>query len=220
MELARAEADETEAADTEEAPEPEPEPEPEPVPEPEPPVGEKALKALEREDTRHVVAVEKALGGAFADLEGCPLCAPFPTGFVPHYALVPDEVAAGMGSAVAEYFGGPDQIEPPYREARTMQRCGDCDGWGQVKSGAQNALHRVEQCPACMGNGYVARSDQPQPQYGAPSPAPVPANGPTGQLPYLDANGYPCAVPPDQYGRRFGDMAYGQPQPQPASAGA
>lgn len=209
-ELARAEADEVEAAEEEETEAPEPEPTPEP--EPEPAVGEKAMRAMEREESRHAGAVAKVMGEAFAEFHRCPLCAAFPAGFVPGFAGVPDEMAAELGSQVAAYFGDAGLIEPPYVEGRTMQRCPDCDGWGQVKSGARNALHRNEQCPGCMGNGYVARTQT----YAPPQPTPVLPAGAGGgfpqPLPYLDVHGNQCAVPPDQYGRRFGDMSYGQPQ--------
>lgn len=193
-------------------PDPEPEQDPEPEPEPEPQaISEKDVKAMEREESRHEAAVDKLLGQASDSFHRCPLCATFPSGFVPIFATVPDEVAAQLGTQVFEYFNGPELVEPQYVEGHTMTRCTFCDGWGQVRSGARNQLHRVEQCPDCLGNGYVARVQLQAVPTGAPTLAvQVSAEAPQ-PAPYRDWQGNPCYIQPDTEGRAWGDPLYGQP---------
>jgi len=200
--LARAEIERTPQEDPEPDPEPTPEPAPEPEPEPQASVGEKELRALERENDRHQQALGKMLGEDFAGFASCPLCDGGPAGFVPPFSVFPDEAAAAKGQAVYEYFEGRAEIEPPYKQATTMRTCAACEGWGQVISGARNSGHRLEQCRQCFGNGWVDRVDSlpSTPNYTPPNIQ----TGGTSPVPGADGQ-----VMLDTWGRQLGHPHFG-----------
>jgi hypothetical protein len=168
---------------------------------------------IEREEARHRKAVEQVMGDAFASFVDCPLCTIFPAGFVPNLPSLPDELVTQLAQAVYDYLQGRAEIEPPYVEGRTMAMCPDCEGWGQVRSGAKNPMTRIYQCPACNGQGFVPRVELAA----APTPAAVALGvagaSPTQTLPYLDFYGNPCAMQPDAHGRLWGDPSFGHPAP-------
>jgi hypothetical protein len=210
-EAARAEAespddDDEAAADEEGTPPSEPEPESEPPsePEPEPPTQaqlEKMMDKLGKEDERHRKRYAEVLGPQFELMMPCPRCLESGHIYPPEIAPVdPDQVAAVDASLGRN-------VQPELREATDAERCPDCDGWGMVKTGAQNEQGAVKVCTRCAGQGWVA------PNTAAPvatftSSVPRPENGSPDE-------GAETAMP-DGWGRPFGHPHWGQ---DPASIG-
>lgn len=195
-ELARAEIDRTPQEDPEPEPDPEPTPEPAPEPEPEPAppalgiAPEKVAAAIEKEHARHLKELTRIMGAA--PLFECEVCNTL------GYTLEPSMTQAGLLDA-------PD-----------MTKCPECDGWGQVITGARQEAAPVWQCSKCGGNGWVTKPRELAPP--ATWPAPAAANGPVFNQPYIDIYGQPSAVPPDAYGQLDKDPNYGRPRPATAPA--
>ncbi len=188
-EMAEAEADAVEAAEDEETTVPEPESVPDPEPEPEPPVGEAAVKAIEREDERHRKAVAKIMGTDFALVHVCDGCLDFTGGFT----------------------FTPPTTEPEFKASTDSMTCPACNGLGEVLSGSNSPTHRLKACAPCTGFGYVPKTQQqplPQQQGGQTLPSP---NGVGLIQPFTDAFGQPSAVGPDAYGQAWGSPGYGSP---------
>jgi hypothetical protein len=155
------EQDETEGA-TFEPPEPraetepeptEPEPEPtEPEPEPEPAGGLTAEQAaeLEKAMAAYFKRVEKVFGADNAP-PPCPTC-------------------EGLGFDLTGGTGQPD-----FQEHENYIECGDCRGFGHVKTGSKVPGHDLHDCPNCLGRGYLEKLPQPQlvpteqPTHGTPA---------------------------------------------------
>lgn len=157
-EMAKAEAeaaeDEEAAAGEEGEEEDEDEDEPEPGPEPQTPEQqsmEKALRAFEKENTRHAEALRKLLGDDFEAFAECIGCSG--VGFAPITAM---------------------QFDPE------LERCGRCQGHGQMLTGSVNEMFVVRDCSDCQGQGFKVKVVAPEPY--APESVPVPRFDPyTGQ---------------------------------------
>lgn len=235
VELARREADETEAAiaaemseeESEPTPEPEPDTEPDTEPEPnlppEPPsekMIERALTMIEKAGDAYTRKVQTIQETTPLGLSECPLC-PVP-GFVselpPPEGFQPEQVAAVM-----HYLGlqGPHS----YRQAPHLDTCPDCDGEGFWSTGSKRDGYKDVSCDTCMGNGFVdqrhalAMRDAAAGIAPYVSPPMFPATNPKN-------NGEPIGkvfqggiefslIPggsPDQYGRLAGNPLWGQPR--------
>ena len=134
-ELARAEADAVEAedVDTDEA-EDEADDEAEAAAESSSNVSmEKALQKLEAENVRHGKRVAEIMGDDFALVHVCTHCQDFAAGFT----LTP-----------------PDEA-PPLVHGGEFQRCGKCNGYGQVLTGALTDHGTTTTCRGCSGQGYI-----------------------------------------------------------------
>jgi rubrerythrin len=156
--LAAERAAEVEAYDAEHPPaEPEPEPEPEPeAPPPDPEVAA-AAKLLEQEEKRHKRALEKALGPE-ALAHPCDRCDAL--GYVPPWRDADDDGA------------------PEYRTHDQFQRCGACDGLGDVLTGSQRPGSELQGCPDCGARGFLEKIPAPAPLI------PQPASGNGEQITY------------------------------------
>lgn len=211
-EAERAEAespeDETEAAEEEETrppAEPEPEPEQPSEPPPEPPTQaqlEKMMDKLAKEDERHRKRYAEVLGDQFALMQPCPRCLESGMIYPPEMAPPePDQVAAVDASLGRN-------VQPELREATDAERCSACDGWGMVRTGAQNDAGKVKPCTPCGGQGWV------MPQATVPSASSASSGGATRN----GETAEPGATPmPDAWGRPVGHPHWGQ---DPASVGA
>jgi hypothetical protein len=210
-EAARAEAegdddDDEAAADEEGTPPSEPDVPAEQPSEPPPePVTEAQLKKmterLDKEDERHKNRYAEVLGDQFAEMGPCPRC--LTRGFIysPDKFPVPDEQVAAVQASLGLL------AEPELLEATDAVRCEACDGWGMVKTGAQNEQGAIKACTRCAGQGWVA-----------PSPA-APVATFTSSAP-LRENGSPddeyASAMPDAWGRPVGHPHWGQ---DPATIG-
>jgi hypothetical protein len=163
-----------------EAEEPTPEPEPEDAPEdddeddaapttePEPePVTEAQLRAIgakiQAEDERHEKRLRAILGDLWEGREPCPLC--LQEGFIIPAAPGEFDPAQAEAVRVAIGEGGLGRYNPdPLNE-----RCANCNGWGELRSGAQREATQLVVCNACSGNGYVAKTPPNVAQF--PTPA-------------------------------------------------
>lgn len=160
VERANAEADEAEAAHPDVEPvEPiegaDPQPESEPEPEPSSQVAvEESFKALAASEKSHRTRVANIMGADFGDVELCPLCATFTAGFVLPYAALTAEQS--LRDAVRRLNGDAPQAE--LRAAKDSEACPDCDGWGDVLTGAKVERGRIGQCLKCGGKGFVGKT--------------------------------------------------------------
>lgn len=187
-ELAEAEAA---AVEAEGEPEPAPEPEPEPTPEPEPQpqaVGEKELKALGREIEKYQAGLKRVMGDDFEGLHECPTCSEQVPGFV---------------------FEEPSALDA-FEEDPEKMACPQCNGMGQLRSGAKTA-NALVMCMRCTGNGYVNKM-QPGPQFSQPNGQPLHEIPPGYLAPTSDT--MPTI---DQWQRPLGHPHFGVP---PSTIGA
>lgn len=204
--LANEEADRVEAElgpdeelEPEGEPEPEEEPEAEAAPEVEPssPAAvEQSFKELAASEKSHRTRVARIMGQDFGDVELCPLCATFTAGFVlPYAALTADE---SLKTAVRRLNGDAPQAE--LQAAKNAQRCPDCDGWGDVLTGAQIERGRIIPCLKCNGTGHVAKLYVPEQPVAPAEPYPGAADPPVNP---------PPGGNPDGYGRPAGHRHWG-----------
>lgn len=109
--------------------------------------GEIDTKALEGVLGRHEKALRKVLGEGFEDMQPCQTCEGF--GFVPQgFEPVPELKASPM-----------------------YERCGDCNGYGQVLTGAMPDASPLAPCTSCAGGGYITKpADAPPPAYAQAAP--------------------------------------------------
>lgn len=176
-EMARAEADEVEAAEAAEAEVPQAvADEEEALAEPSSNVSvDKALKAMEKENDRHATAVAKIMGEDFALVYPCQHCVDFASGFT----FTPPEESGKL------------------KRGEEFQTCDKCDGEGQVDTGAKKTATWHTTCRKCNGQGYI---EVPLPSvYEAPAPAPASTNLNEAAVNALIAAGYmvlPPATPP------------------------
>lgn len=142
--MARAEADEVEAAEEEETETAEtavePELEPEPTPAPEAAAAPVDEKKLERAVTTYFTAISKVFGEDMGGLAACPHCVEYVPGFMP-------ETAA------------PELAQAPDKEA-----CSQCSATGFELTGSLNPESRVASCGRCNGKGWNPKAiAEPQP---------------------------------------------------------
>jgi hypothetical protein len=155
------EQDETEGA-TFEPPEPRAETEPEPTePEPEPePEGDEEEEAAGL-DAAQANDLEKATAAYFKRVEKV-----FGAESVPP----PCQHCGGLGFDLTGGAG-----EPDYAEHENYIECGDCRGFGHVKTGSKVPGHDLHDCPNCLGRGYLEKLPTPQlvpteqPTHGTPA---------------------------------------------------
>lgn len=209
-ERARMEAEETEAAEEEETPtEPTEPPEPEPEPAPEPPASQMTEQEAERELKKLEKLAETYLPKALTLAEklgipaqACPLCT-FPGLAIPRTA---NEVTSDVEAAVLAMIGKSAPVE--YKAAPDYERCPQCDGWGDVLTGAQKEISRTAPCNLCGGKGFRNVI------------VPVPVAQPNGQPQYPGATVPFTPVAggiPDQWNRPAGHIHWGI---DPANVGA
>jgi hypothetical protein len=209
-ETARQEGDEAEAAEEEETPTGEPEPEPEPD---EPPAPAAPTQMTEQEAEREFKKLETAAQTYLKKampiteklgmpVQACPLCT-FPGLAIPRQA---HEVTSDVEAAVLGLIG--KSAPPDFNAAPDYARCEQCDGWGEVLTGAQKEISRTAPCNLCGGKGYrnVIVPVATQPANGAPQ-------FPGATLPYTPL---PQGVN-DQWGRPAGHIHWGI---DPANIGA
>jgi len=159
VERANAEADAAEAENPdEEQPEPiEPEePETEPEQEPEPSAEfnfTEQTKKLAASEKAHRTRVATIMGEDLNEVELCPLCATFTAGFVLPYAALTAEQS--LKDAVRRLNGDAPQAE--LQPAKDAQKCPDCDGWGDVLTGAQIERGKTIPCIRCGGKGHISK---------------------------------------------------------------
>jgi hypothetical protein len=155
-EMAREEAEraELEPDELEQAEEAEQEPEPEPEPEPEQPQGLTEQEA-EREFKRLESAAQTYLKKAMPiterlgmPVQACPLCT-FPGLAIPRQA---HEVTSDVEGAVLALIG--KNATPDFKASPQYERCQECDGWGDVLTGAQKDISRTAMCITCGGKGF------------------------------------------------------------------
>jgi DnaJ-class molecular chaperone len=137
MDMAEAEAAEAEAAEDDETSpdEPTPDLEPELEAEASPANVEKAMQAMEKENVRHAARVRQIMGADFDLVYPCSHCADFAAGFT----LTAPETQPEM-------LHGADYL-----------RCGQCNGYGLVLTGALAEHGQTQTCLTCNGQGFVTR---------------------------------------------------------------
>lgn len=154
---------------------------------------EKRQRALEREAERHEKRVRELLGDDAEGLIKCEACPEALSGY--HFG--PNDYPPGSPDrALYEMLaGGTDGI---MQHPAWVEQCGECNGYGQVLTGARVELTRLLTCPICKGAGYVdLRTDSPAPLQpaanGAASTPVTPATTPT--EPNADMWGRPLGHP-------------------------
>lgn len=161
---------------------------PPPLPAPaEQPPGEptdKELRALDREQTRHVAKVHEIMGAHVAGFAECEKC-------------------GGLGLMPP----GPQPRSHEYFIA-----CPTCNGYGEVFTGSLRAGRESTDCPGCGGSGYLEKLDGngvPLSQGGNSAAAP-PSAPPPPELVPVDGQ-QPQTVTPPTYGRPawMGDPSIG-----------
>jgi hypothetical protein len=218
-EAARVEAEANETPDTELAQEPE-QPVEDAPPAPSPPVSGPGSKNfdrdLDKEDTRHLEALKRLFGDAWADFNTCPLCQV--AGYAMQYP--PGEVPIEQRLAVMHVLGDRDERNLELAPSDEAQPCPICKGQGRLKTGSLNPEHATKECSACSEKGYVNNLEQgqiaarlqasapppppPTPIWQAQTAAQPPAfSAPNGWTPAPGANGN------DSYGRWPGHERYG-----------
>jgi pyruvate/2-oxoglutarate dehydrogenase complex dihydrolipoamide acyltransferase (E2) component len=156
-ETARQEGDDAEAAEEEETPTEPTEPtEPEPEPAPAEPASQMTEQEAEREFKRLEKAAQTYLDKALPIAEKlgmpvkqCPLCT-FPGLAIPR---AEHEVTSDVEAAVLALIG--KSAPPELKTAPDYERCPQCDGWGEVLTGAQKEISRAAPCNRCGGKGYM-----------------------------------------------------------------
>jgi len=114
---------------------------------------EEATRKLAASEKSHRTRVATIMGEDLNEVEVCPLCATFTAGFVLPYAALTADVS--LKDAVRRLNG--DAAQPELQSAKNAQRCPDCDGWGDVLTGAQIERGRIIPCLKCNGTGHVAK---------------------------------------------------------------
>lgn len=174
-ELAKAEADATEAEDTPD--EEEEEAEAEETPEDPGPQTEAEIEAakvlIDEENMRHGLAIKQIMGAGFNELFVCPTCSDFALGFT---------------------FTAPEEF--PLLHLEEFERCSKCNGRGRGLTGAtEDAPGYTQTCRVCAGQGYVEKPAAPpvvlaQPLTAGPNDA---------ALNLLRTQGYVIIDPPQPY---------------------
>lgn len=89
---------------------------------------EASLKAFEKENERHLEALEAIMGDDFEAMVTCENC-------------------NGVGFRPAD----------PYKRDPNLATCQACDGYGILVTGSLNPEKAVQACMTCGGNGFVTR---------------------------------------------------------------
>lgn len=157
------------------------------------------VKALDREDKRHMKALETAYGSSWDEVSICPLCIGASVMVpMPHGAMPPEQFAAV--SAFAGQFAPPELLE----DKRNVV-CENCGGWGEVKIAGSQRDGLSLQCEPCLGRGYVPTTAVTNVVQMPPLQIPVASLTPTA-IPSYGAPG-----PNDEWGRPTGHTHYGIP---------
>lgn len=146
---------------SEDEPQPEDEPEVEAEDEPEArelssfTITEQLAKKIDSENRRHENALAKLYGDSWVDYNLCALC--LGDGFVlpPPGDFMPDEQWAAV-TAMAGKMG-----ERPLSVASYAEVCQECDGWGELLTGAKNDSQAVLPCKRCNGTGWFDKETRP-----------------------------------------------------------
>jgi pyruvate/2-oxoglutarate dehydrogenase complex dihydrolipoamide acyltransferase (E2) component len=201
-ETARQEGDDAEAAEEEETPTAPTEPtEPEPEPAPAEPASQMTEQEAEREFKKLEKLAETYLPKALALSEklgipalACPLCT-FPGLAIPRSE---NEVTSDVEAAVLGMIG--KSAPADFKTAPDYERCAQCDGWGEVLTGAQKEISKTAPCNLCGGKGFRNVV------------VPVSVTPPNGQPQYPGASVPFQPVPggmADQWGRPAGHVHWG-----------
>lgn len=120
---------------------------------------EKRQRALEREAERHEKRVRELLGDDAAGLIKCEACPPALSGY--HFG--PEDYPPGSSErALYEMLSSGDASM--MRHPEWLETCSECNGFGQVLTGARTDHTRQLTCPICKGAGYIdTRRDSPPP---------------------------------------------------------
>lgn len=153
---------------------------------------ERAMKALDKEATRHANRVSEIMGEDAQQLSPCPLCVPSMAGFI-----FPDAIPEDQREAVLMLFLGVPASE--YETDPLAEECETCKGEGFTTTGSKVPQYQQRPCPACIGMGFMdhtrrAQWDGEQALRNPPAPpAPlVPAYvAPSNGTPDVDAWGRP-----------------------------
>lgn len=202
VDMANEEADRVEAENPdEETPdfpdETEPEPTPEPEPEPVEGFGPKEMRLVEKA----IDAQRRKLSliiGADQVAHDCPVCSA--RGFLSAEPPIGLRLEFVQGENGIDVGVVPPETPPELKHAPDKGICDECDGWGEVITGARNPNTAIWQCSKCNGNGYVTVIRE-QPAYQLP---PV-TTSPGGLIPAPADVG----LPPDAWGRPAGHPHYG-----------
>jgi hypothetical protein len=206
-ELVRAESEDETEPESEDETEPESEEEGEPESEEEgqedeqPPlaqIGEAEIRKAEkaREAQRRKLAA--ILGEQYVAHE-CIFCSGL--GFTPEPPPVGTVLTVVAGEDGLAFEAEAPVTEAPLLQAPDKQMCPECDGWGEVFTGAKAPQKIIGPCSKCSGNGWVvvARAEL--------LPEPMPPGVPGGAPPSLEGV-------PDAWGRPFGHQHWGVPPAQ------
>lgn len=113
-------------------------------------------KRLDAEKQRHAKRLGEIMGGDAEDLIPCPVCMDGIDGYVfaPDVQQLPDDAILRLRQLIG--LSGLEGLLP----ATFAERCPDCDGQGEVKTGSRVAGFETATCERCNKSGWV-RKGQP-----------------------------------------------------------
>jgi rubrerythrin len=115
---------------------------------------EKRQRSLEKESERHEKRIREILGSDAEGLVKCEACPETISGY--HYG--PDDYPPGSGErALYEMLQAGDASM--MRHPEWLETCEECNGFGQVLTGARTEMTKQLTCPVCKGAGYVDTRD-------------------------------------------------------------
>jgi hypothetical protein len=132
-------------------------PEHEHKPEPEPPAepgltqaeGEKITDAATKAAEKYLALQVKRLEPLGLGLVPCPLCV-WPGVTMVRHA---NEVTSDVKEAVLTLIG--ETAAPEFKASAQYRICDECDGQGEVLTGAKKAISRTAPCGPCGGKGFL-----------------------------------------------------------------
>lgn len=143
-----------------------------------PPLSEKdiadRMAKLEKEAERHAKRVAEIMEEAGNDLIPCPVCMDGIAGWVysPEAQQLSEEAILRLRQLIG--LSGLEGLVP----ATFAQRCPDCDGQGEVRTGSRVAGYETTTCERCAKKGWVRVGATPQ-LGDVPATEDGPVTGPT-----------------------------------------
>jgi hypothetical protein len=119
---------------------------------------EKASKLLVKEATAHANRISKILGEDAQDLIPCERCWPLTPGF--HWSLDAAPVDDAQREAVLASVGLGSGAERQLLPAKGVRECDTCNGWGKLAYPGKVDHTKEQNCPVCIGTGYVSVPEQ------------------------------------------------------------
>lgn len=110
---------------------------------------EREFKKIEQAAQRYLKSAMPIAAKLGMPVEPCPLCT-FPGLALPRTA---NEVGSDVEGAVLRLIG--KNAPQEFKETTQYHRCEQCDGWGEVLTGAQKEISRTAPCGPCGGKGYL-----------------------------------------------------------------